>query len=113
MRVKTTSHNPALRFFLLGLALLLVNIWAFLRWFVARVASRGPHRLHPTRFQFQAFVAMFRRSTEMFYGAVMDIPMPVLSMKSWPTEFVTFGFIHGVASHLGERLMNDDSPGYP
>ena len=82
MRVKTTSRNPALRFFLLGFALLLVNIWAFLRWFVARIPGRGPHRLDPTRFQFQTFVSMLRRSIEMLYGAVMAIPMPLLSMKS-------------------------------
>jgi IS4 transposase len=31
VRVKTTFRNPALRFFLFGFALLLVNIWAFLR----------------------------------------------------------------------------------
>ncbi len=82
VRVKTTSRNPALRFFLLGFALLLVNIWAFLRWFVARIPGRGPHRLDPTLFQFQAFVSMLRRSVEYLYGAVMAIPMPVLSMKS-------------------------------
>jgi putative transposase len=82
VRVKTTSRNPALRFFLLGFALLLVNIWAFLRWFVARIPGRGPHRLDPTLFQFQAFVSMLRRSVEHLYGAVMAIPMPVLPMKS-------------------------------
>jgi hypothetical protein len=64
VRVKTTSRNPALRFFLLGFALLLVNIWAFLRWFVARNPGRGPHRLDPTRFQFQTFVSMLRRSID-------------------------------------------------
>lgn len=82
VRVKTTSRNPALRFFLLGFALLLVNIWAYLRWFVARIPGPGPHRLDPTRFQFQAFVSMLRRSIEMLYGAVMAIPMPTLSVKS-------------------------------
>jgi hypothetical protein len=82
VRVKTTSRNPALRFFLFGFALLLVNIWALLRWFVARVPGRGPHRLDPTRFQFQAFVSMLRRSIENLYGAVMAIPMPALPMKS-------------------------------
>ena len=59
-----------------GFALLLVNIWAFLRWFVARIPGRGPHRLDPTLFQFQAFVSMLRRSIEHLYGAVMAIPMP-------------------------------------
>jgi IS4 transposase len=82
VRVKTTSRNPALRFFLFGFALLLVNIWAFLRWFVARIPGRGPHRLDPTLFQFQAFVSMLRRSIEHLYGAVMAIPMPALSLKS-------------------------------
>jgi hypothetical protein len=82
VRVKTTSRNPALRFFLLGFALLLVNIWAFLRWFVARIPGPGPHRLDPTFFQFQAFVSMLRRSVEQIYGAVMVIPMPALGTKS-------------------------------
>jgi putative transposase len=82
VRIKTTSRNPALRFFLFGFALLMVNIWAFLRWFVARIPGRGPHRLDPTRFQFQAFVSMLRRAIELLYGVVMSIPMPLLSMKS-------------------------------
>ncbi len=82
VRVKTTSRNPALRFFLLGYALLLVNIWAFLRWFVARIPGRGPHRLDPTLFQFQAFISMLRRSIEHLYGAVMVIPIPALGTKS-------------------------------
>jgi putative transposase len=82
VRIKTTSRNPALRFFLLGFALLLINIWALLRWFVARIPGRGPHRLDPTRFQFQAFVSMLRRAVESLYDPVMVIPIPALSMKS-------------------------------
>jgi hypothetical protein len=82
VRVKTTSRNPALRFFLLGFALLLVNIWAFLRWFVARIPGRGPHHLDPTLFQFQAFVSMLRRAVEQIYGAVMAIPIPAPIGKS-------------------------------
>ncbi len=82
VRVKTTSRNPALRFFLLGFALLLINIWALLRWFVARIAGPGPHRLDPTLFQFQAFVSMLRRAVESLYDPVMVIPIPALSMKS-------------------------------
>ena len=83
VRVKTTSRNPALRFFLLGFALLLVNIWAFLRWFVARIPGRGPHRLDPVRFQFHAFVSMLRRAVEqIYYGAVMAIPILASPGKS-------------------------------
>jgi len=82
VRVKTTSRNPALRFFLLGFALLLVNIWAFLRWFVARIPGRGPHRLNPVHFQFQAFVSMLRRAIEQCYGTVMSIPFSAFSLNS-------------------------------
>ena len=75
VRVKTSSRNPALRFFLLGFALLLVNIWAFLRWYVARIPARGPHRVHPKHFQFQLFVSMLRRAIEQLYGIVMAVPI--------------------------------------
>lgn len=74
VRIKTTSRNPAFRFFVLGFALLVVNLWAFLRWFVARVPGRGPHRLDPVRFQFQAFVSLLRRAIEQCLGAVMTVP---------------------------------------
>ena len=82
VRVKTTSRNPALRFFLLGFALLLVNIWAFLRCFVARIPGRGPHRLNPVRFQFQAFVCLLRRAIEQRYGVVMSIPISASTLES-------------------------------
>ena len=82
VRIKTTSRNPALRFFLLGFALLLVNAWAFLRWFVARVPGPGPHRLKPTCFQFQAFVCLLRRAIEQIYGAVMSLSIAVPFPKS-------------------------------
>lgn len=82
VRVKTTSRNPALRFFLLGFALLLVNIWAFLRWFVARIPGRGPHRVHPVCFQFHTFVGLLRRAIEQLYGVLMAIPIPPYSLKS-------------------------------
>ena len=74
VRIKTTSRNPAFRFFVLGFALLLVNLWAFLRWFVARFPGRGPHRVNPTRFQFQTFVALLRRAIEQCLGPVMSVP---------------------------------------
>jgi len=74
VRIKTTSRNPAFRFFVLGFALLMVNLWAYLRWFVARVPGRGPHRVDPVRFQFQTFVSLLRRAIEQCLGAVMAVP---------------------------------------
>jgi putative transposase len=74
VRIKTTSRNPAFRFFVLGFALLLVNVWAFLRWFVARIPGPGPHRVDPVRFQFQTFVSLLRRAIEQALGALMGVP---------------------------------------
>ena len=81
-RVKTPSRNPALRFFLLGFALLLVNLWAYLRWFVARLPGSGPLRIAPTRFQFQLFISLLRRFIERLYEATMTVPLTDPSLKS-------------------------------
>lgn len=82
VRIKTTFRNPAFRFFVLGFALLLVNLWALLRWVVARIPGPGPHRILPTHFQFQIFVSMLKRAIEYLYGAVMAVPLLAPSPKS-------------------------------
>jgi len=74
--IKTTSRNPALRFFLLGFALLLVNLWAFFRWFIARIPGLGPHRIDPTHFPFHSFLAFLRRFVENLYETPMSISSP-------------------------------------
>jgi len=74
VRIKTTSRNPAFRFFALAFALLLVNLWAFLRWIVARIPGPGPHRVDPLHFQFNAFVGLLRRAIEHLYGVIMSVP---------------------------------------
>lgn len=74
VRIKTTSRNPALRFFLLAFALLLVNVWAFVCSFVARRPGPGPCRLDPTLFPLASFVQLLRRSVETIYGVVIALP---------------------------------------
>jgi putative transposase len=76
IRIKTTSRNPVMRFFVLGFALLLVNIWAFLRWQVARIPGPGPHRVNPAHFPLHRFVQFLRRAVENIYGVVMSISTP-------------------------------------
>ena len=51
LRIRTATHNPALRFFVLGFGFLLLNAWARLRLAVSRVIAVGPTRLTPTAFQ--------------------------------------------------------------
>lgn len=41
-RLYTTSRNPAFRFFALALALLLQNVWVYLRCLIARIPAPGP-----------------------------------------------------------------------
>lgn len=70
VRIKTTSRNPALRFSLLAFALLLVNVLAFVRSFVARLPGPGPYRLEPILLPLASFVQLLRRSVESIYGVV-------------------------------------------
>lgn len=73
VRIKTTSRNPALRFFLLGFALLLVNVWAFVRWIVARLPGPGPYRLEAALLPLHAFCQLLRRAVEAIYGVVTEL----------------------------------------
>ena len=59
VRAKTSSRNPALRFFLLGIALIMLNVWVFLRWEFARTPGPGPRRVDPDRFRFYRFFSLF------------------------------------------------------
>ena len=74
VRAITTSKNPALRFFLLGFGLLLINIWVRLRWLFARKPGPGPKRVDPVCFRFKRFAYFLRRAIEYLYGVVMSIP---------------------------------------
>jgi len=74
LRATTTSRNPALRFFLLGIGLILLNAWVFLRWEFARLMARGPYRVDEPRFRFHRFTRLLIRSIEKIYGTIGTIP---------------------------------------
>jgi hypothetical protein len=74
VRAMTTSKNPALRFFLLGFGLFLINVWGCLRWLFARNPGPGPKRVDTKIFQLKRFVFFLRRHIELRYGVVMAIP---------------------------------------
>jgi len=73
-RIITHSMNPALRFFCLGLTLVLVNGWIALRWTFARQLGRGPHRVDPERFRCHRFIHFLMRAIEHAFGVSMSIP---------------------------------------
>jgi len=74
VRIMTTSQNPALRFFLLGFGLFVINVWVCLRWLFARQAGPGPKRVEAEVFQLKRFVYFLRRRIEQIYDIVMAIP---------------------------------------
>jgi hypothetical protein len=55
VRAMTTSRNPAVRFFLLAVGMLLVNAWVFLRWEFARLLAPGLRRVDESRLRFHRF----------------------------------------------------------
>ena len=74
VRASTTSRNPSLRFFLLGVGLILVNAWAFLRWTFSRLMHRGPRRVDVSRFRLNRFTKFLIRTVEKIYGSVSSVP---------------------------------------
>ena len=74
VRALTTSRNPALRFFLLAVGMILVNAWVFFRWEFARLLAPGPRRVNETRLRFHRFTRLLIRAIEDIYDVVMAIP---------------------------------------
>lgn len=74
VRATTTSRNPAMRFFLLSVGLILTNAWVFLRWEFARLMATGPRRTQEDRFRLHRFRKLLIRSIEKRYGTICAIP---------------------------------------
>ena len=74
VRATTTSRNPAMRFFLLSVGLILTNAWVFLRWEFARLLAAGPRRVDEARLRFYRFRKLLIRSIENRYGTICAIP---------------------------------------
>jgi hypothetical protein len=75
LRAHTNSRNVALRFFFLALALLLVNVWTFVRCRCTRLIGYGPFRLEVKAFRLPRFIAFLRRAIERAFGTVESIPI--------------------------------------
>ena len=75
VRARTTSPNPALRFLLMGVALLIVNMWIRLHWLFLRLRGRGPRRVARWRFRLDRMTRFLTRAVERFYGVVTAIAL--------------------------------------
>jgi hypothetical protein len=77
VRARTSSPNPALRFLLMGVALLIVNMWIRLHWLFLRLPGSGPRRVARWRFRLDRMSRFLTRAIERFYGVVTAVaPAP-------------------------------------
>ncbi len=73
VKALTNSRNPAFRFFLLGLGLLMQNIWVLVRWSLTRRPGKGRHKLMPTLLRFDRFRKLLVRAVERYYPPPISI----------------------------------------
>ena len=83
VKVLTNSRNPALRFFFLGLGLLLQNVWVLARWLFTRRPGKGRPKLIPSLLRFACFRKLLVRAVERYYP-----PPLVISVFASPQSVI-------------------------
>lgn len=73
VKVLTNSRNPALRFFFLGLGLVMQNVWVLARWLFTRRPGKGRYKLIPALLRFDRFRKLLVRAVERFYPPPLAI----------------------------------------
>lgn len=76
----TTSPNPAYRFLLMALGLLLVNVWLSLRWRFTQRARRGGRWLDTRLFRLDRFAKFILRALQRRYNSVHQITANVVPL---------------------------------
>ena len=84
----TTSQNPLLRFFLISLAFLLVNLWITLRWHFCQVPRRGGRSVNKKLYELQRQGHFLARVIEKLYGTVTTIQAQVEPLDPCWTIFI-------------------------
>ncbi len=76
VRARTTSTNPALRFFFMALGAILINVWMALQWAYCRMRGSGPRRIAQGLLTLERLTRFLVRATEAHYGVVTEIVAP-------------------------------------
>lgn len=74
-RIRTTSPNPALRLMVVGIALVLVNVWVWAQWHYRRKPGRGPRRVDQAVFQLRRFQTFLLAAVTAIYGQRIHIDL--------------------------------------
>ncbi len=80
-RVRTCSRSPEVRLLLVGVALVLRNVWVWLHHEVLSTPRRGRRRYHPERLRFRDLLLMLLHEAERALGTrdviVTELPVPI------------------------------------
>jgi len=82
VRAWTTSRNPALRFLLISLGFILVNLWQELRWRCCQLPRRGGRAIDANRFKLQRMVNFLTRAITTIYGAISFITVQIQPLET-------------------------------
>ena len=77
VRARTTSRNGALRFLLMSLGFILINLWIELRWRFCQIKQRGRRQIDAKRFRLQRLASFLNRAIQKTYGVVSFIQADV------------------------------------
>ncbi len=73
VRAWTTSRNGALRFLLMSLGFILINLWVELLWRFCQIKQRGRRQIDTKRFELQRLVSFLNQAIQKIYGTVSFI----------------------------------------
>ena len=84
-KAKTCTRSPEVRLFLVGVALLLRNVWVWLHHEVLSSPRRGRRRYNLERLRFKAMLAFLQHEAEIAFGIVDQ----VLTERAVPVGFTS------------------------
>lgn len=76
-RGRTASRRVTLRWLLVGVAVLLYNLWVFLKWDVVSWPRRGGRRVFHELFPFRQLLFFLAKALEELFGTVQHVAIPL------------------------------------
>jgi hypothetical protein len=73
-RIKTCSRSPVVRLFLIGVALLLRNVWVWLHYEILSTPRRGSRRINLERLRFKTLLLWLLHVVEETFGVCDAVP---------------------------------------
>jgi putative transposase len=88
LRARTSSRDPKLRLLLMGLSVILVNLWVYLKWTAVGVSrpGRGGRTVHEKLLRLSRLRTFLTLAVQTIYGVVTGIRRPTLK----PTNLAKF-----------------------